>query len=141
MTEQLSLFPVEEKTVASSDQKLCKICGCYKDLDEYHVFPAAGDGRYPYCKSCKNNHSRVTRQLRKIHRIPEDHVCPVCNRSADQIVYNGTNVKSVWRIDHCHTTDEFRGWLCHTCNQALGMLNDDVPTMHRAIAYLQNGSS
>jgi hypothetical protein len=32
-------------------------------------------------------------------------------------------------VDHCHTTKTFRGYLCHGCNVALGMVDDDPNTL------------
>jgi Recombination endonuclease VII len=36
--------------------------------------------------------------------------------------------------DHCHLTGAFRGWLCVSCNNALGLLRD-MPQL--AVVYLQ----
>jgi hypothetical protein len=41
-----------------------------------------------------------------------------------------------WHIDHCHSTNEVRGLLCHSCNVALGHFRDDPQLMKRAMAYL-----
>jgi hypothetical protein len=40
-------------------------------------------------------------------------------------------------LDHCHRTGAFRGWLCHSCNTALGKLGDDIAGLQRAIDYLK----
>lgn len=40
-------------------------------------------------------------------------------------------------IDHCHTTGDFRGWLCHRCNAAVGYFRDCVDRMKAGIEYLQ----
>jgi hypothetical protein len=40
-------------------------------------------------------------------------------------------------LDHDHLTGEFRGWLCATCNHAIGMLGDTVAAANRAVAYLE----
>lgn len=51
--------------------------------------------------------------------------CPIClTENADMV------------IDHCHETGKFRGWICRSCNGALGLLQDDIKTLRRAIAYL-----
>lgn len=42
-------------------------------------------------------------------------------------------------IDHCHNSGEPRGLLCTKCNTALGMFDDDVNRMTRAIGYLSDG--
>ena len=139
MPEQLTFFPEVTKHVA--DIKYCRKCDSYKARDRFHMLRHAGDGKHPYCKDCMRSYNEVLNDLKKNNTLPEDHVCPVCNRSEDQIVYNGKSMKSVWRLDHCHESKQFRGWLCITCNQALGMLHDNPETLNRAIAYLQNGSS
>jgi hypothetical protein len=43
-------------------------------------------------------------------------------------------------FDHDHETDEFRGWICFTCNTALGLVKDD-PAHLEALAYYLRCSS
>lgn len=40
-------------------------------------------------------------------------------------------------VDHCHTTQEFRGILCVKCNAGLGQFRDNISFMERAIDYLR----
>ena len=40
-------------------------------------------------------------------------------------------------LDHDHATGKFRGWLCNTCNLALGHLGDTAASLRRAVAYLE----
>lgn len=47
------------------------------------------------------------------------------------------NGKKSMALDHDHLTGEFRGWLCATCNHAIGMLGDTVAAANRAVAYLE----
>jgi hypothetical protein len=42
-------------------------------------------------------------------------------------------------VDHDHATTRVRGLLCVTCNQAIGMLDDDPALLFRAIRYLSQG--
>ncbi len=42
-------------------------------------------------------------------------------------------------LDHDHTTGKFRGWLCSSCNVAIGSLGDTVESLQRAINYLRKG--
>jgi hypothetical protein len=39
--------------------------------------------------------------------------------------------------DHCHATGEFRGWLCASCNNALGMAKDDPAILRKLADYLE----
>ena len=42
------------------------------------------------------------------------------------------------RLDHDHGTKLFRGWLCHKCNVALGMLGDSLEGVLKMIGYLRS---
>lgn len=43
-------------------------------------------------------------------------------------------------IDHCHTTDNIRGLLCHRCNMGIGKLGDNLEGVTKALEYLQRAS-
>lgn len=43
-------------------------------------------------------------------------------------------------VDHCHKTGKVRAFLCHPCNNALGLLKDDPGLCIRAAAYLRRHS-
>ena len=45
--------------------------------------------------------------------------------------------KSKLRMDHSHSTGEFRGWLCHRCNATLGFINDSEGILHNMLHYLK----
>lgn len=51
--------------------------------------------------------------------------CPICLRDGIEL-----------HCDHDHSNGAIRGWLCRRCNPALGLLNDSVEAMQRAIDYL-----
>jgi hypothetical protein len=40
-------------------------------------------------------------------------------------------------IDHDHSTNKVRGWLCAEHNQALGKFGDNIEHLQQAIIYLQ----
>lgn len=52
--------------------------------------------------------------------------CDICRR------------KRPLRTDHNHETGEFRGFLCHQCNTALGHFGDDPKLMQKAANYVRS---
>jgi hypothetical protein len=39
-------------------------------------------------------------------------------------------------LDHDHSDDSFRGWLCEPCNTGLGKLGDNLDGVIKAVNYL-----
>lgn len=58
------------------------------------------------------------------------------------------NGKGLWHIDHDHECCDsvhscgncIRGLLCHSCNVAVGLFNDDVSLIEKAIRYLEKAN-
>lgn len=50
-------------------------------------------------------------------------ICEICLVTEDLV------------IDHCHSTGQFRGVLCRTCNLALGGLKEDLKLIEKAYEY------
>lgn len=49
-----------------------------------------------------------------------------------------TNGNKNLGVDHCHKTGKVRKLLCAKCNTGLGVFNDNVELMQKAIAYVKN---
>ncbi len=62
-------------------------------------------------------------------------VCGICGNAESALHSNGTPYRL--SVDHCHTTGEVRGLLCHSCNRAIGLLKDNVDVLRKAIDYLK----
>lgn len=137
--------------------KTCKHCGQSKPVDEFHFHK--NRGVISICKQCceyrrkhvlkpRDNQRDAARQriryksekdhdkrLRKLYGITlEQHtemyikqggVCAICNK------------KDKLHVDHCHETGVVRGLLCGHCNKAMGLFEDDVWTIERALEYLK----
>lgn len=58
---------------------------------------------------------------------PRPVICEVCSGPPDS---RGLH------FDHDHATGEFRGWICHGCNAALGHVKDDIDRLEALIVYL-----
>jgi hypothetical protein len=39
-------------------------------------------------------------------------------------------------LDHCHNTNEFRGWLCRRCNVGIGLIGDTLERLQAGVEYL-----
>ena len=61
-------------------------------------------------------------------------VCAICGTDKP------SKRDNTFRIDHCHKTGNVRGLLCMKCNSALGMLQDSIPSLQKAIEYLTRSS-
>jgi hypothetical protein len=56
--------------------------------------------------------------------------CEVCTRHCDPL-----------QLDHDHTTGLSRGWLCGTCNRALGQAKDNAELLRKLADYLDRTAS
>lgn len=63
----------------------------------------------------------------------QDNKCALCG---SEEVNNSRITSGKLFIDHCHDTGKICGLLCSKCNHAIGLLNDDVSLLHKAIEYL-----
>ena len=106
-------------------QKTCRKCDTLKDLEDFPLFSTVGAGRKNTCKACSNQLATVRARLRKKNPPPPPGNCPACNR-----------LTSRWVLDHCHHTDQFRGYICNSCNLGFGKFNDDPNLMRQALDYL-----
>jgi recombination endonuclease VII len=104
-------------------KKVCTKCrGEPKLIIEFARDRCAPDGLQRWCRQCQVREG----QLREFGVAPgPTDVCAICS---------GRHRLSV---DHCHKTDEVRGYLCGYCNPALGSFKDDPKLLRRAADYLE----
>ena len=118
------------------ETKVCSICKVKKPV---HCFGRDGGAKYLRyeCKDCAKQQSAIVKKIKKsAPPVPANYTCPICTRTASEIQNSNPNRKGIWCADHDHSTEQFRGWLCHKCNMGLGNFNDDVERLKRAIAHL-----
>lgn len=135
--------PEEENEYAKTQYKPCSKCKTNMSLDNY-MFNTSGDDcfsadgtrrRRPECKACyklvgrgKSAAKKRARELGMSYKPPDDTTCEICGKmatSGNKIVF-----------DHCHENDEFRGWICNSCNRSTGALGDNVDGLITVINYL-----
>lgn len=134
---ELDLLLNEHSDLGDDDGKTCSKCEEYLPLDSFN-FASGGNYLRAECRSCNNEMQKVRKLLRAEHGMPnENYRCPICEGTADMVKGTGNTRNGSWVLDHCHNTQEFRGWLCHKCNRALGGFNDNTHTLINAIEYLR----
>lgn len=139
---QLDLFNTNLSGHNSDDVscKVCNTCNILKPLGEYSR-AAGGNHVRPDCKQCSNHAQAVREKLKKSIPYPEEsYCCPICNKSSDELRYKTQPDRKVWCLDHNHTTDKFRGYICFRCNIAVGQVKDDPDIAYRLFEYLKGSS-
>ena len=115
-----------------------KTCSkCKLDLNNSEFSPSSG-GKYlrPECKQCAKKLAKRREELKKEFGYPvNDYLCPICLKNEGELKGTG-GTASIWVVDHDHDTDKFRGHICHNCNRGLGVFQDDIERLQRAIKYL-----
>lgn len=109
-------------------RKKCRDCGKLLSLSSFRVEKNGKvRGR---CKPCERKERR-DRHYKSNYNMSEEEAnnmrtsgCLICERM-DEL-----------HIDHCHVGGNVRGVLCRRCNLALGMFEDNVKLMGKAIRYL-----
>tara|TARA_B100001939_G_scaffold348108_1_gene372722 strand:- start:2803 stop:3261 length:459 start_codon:yes stop_codon:yes gene_type:complete len=114
--EQLELF----------DYKTCKTCGEEKLDCEFVKADGQHRATRNRCKDCHKKQSDLRKKLRKENPPPDAGICPICQHHTDK-----------WVLDHCHTNETFRGYICTSCNSGIGLLHDDPDILIRASEYLK----
>jgi hypothetical protein len=107
-------------------QKECRNCRTQRDIEDFPKFSTAEAGRKNTCKDCTKKLFNLRRKLKAENPPPSAGACPICRNHTEN-----------WILDHCHFTDCFRGYICNSCNLAIGRFNDDVEILKRAIDYLE----
>eukprot|EP00962_Isochrysis_galbana_P023432 scaffold7085_cov120-Isochrysis_galbana.AAC.1 len=99
---------------------------CHLPFDGMSVKVSWSDRRM--CNKCSHQIRYTLRKWRQQTPEPSDGLCPGCGR---QPKYGHG-----FDVDHCHTTGQIRGYLCHGCNVSIAMANDDPNTLLNLGLYI-----
>ena len=137
MSQQELFEPEIELINLDGETKTCSKCNNKLPLDKFSKSSGANFLR-PECRSCNNGMTKIRNELRKVHGMPDNtYICPICNKGESEVAGKGGLRNGAWVIDHCHDTETFRGWLCHSCNRSLGGFADSIDILKKAIIYLK----
>ncbi len=131
--------------------KKCPKCKLSKPISEFSVDKHTKSGLTCYCKSCGHLYYITdykkkgrNRHLIKKYKLTEEEYnklyilqngsCAICGTKTP-----GRN-RQYFNFDHNHITGKIRGLLCHNCNFALGLFNDNIKSLNNAIVYLNKGN-
>ena len=131
--------------------KVCLGCKEEKDFSLFTNDKRIKSGLRSQCKACYAAVNKKNREIRgwtekdrdvRLQRTfglnpgqyaemleEQDYKCAVCGRTEQE------NNKRL-AVDHCHKTGKIRKLLCHKCNCALGMVDDNKDTLSSLISYL-----
>ena len=146
------------KPTQTTGSKNCTKCGVTKDITEFYKRGGkqSPNTRHNHCKECTK--SRVSKNYAKDPMVwrnaelqrrygitqndyevmiaEQNNQCAICNTTEP----GGRHNSGYFVVDHCHTTGKVRKLLCHNCNTALGLVGDNVDTLHKMINYLSTNT-
>lgn len=98
-----------------------------------------------YCSDFCKDYAETERYYKREYHISLDdylnmaekqnYVCAICGKPNFPM---GVKHTGCLVVDHDHTSGEVRGLLCHNCNRALGLLQENALTVYKAYTYLQS---
>ena len=123
-----------------NETKICRRCQQIKSIFEFEKNQKSIAGkisRRGECRNCRKWKKPIPIKMRiaygKTHPMPplgESFHCPVCDRTIIRQFKNDVV------LDHYHLNGEIRGWICRQCNSSIGMMDEDVNILKRAIKWI-----
>lgn len=103
--------------------KICLYCKIEKSIQFFPKHKQNKDRLDNRCRDCIKQQSLLRKEL---HKIAPDRpeVCECCKK-----------IPAKWALDHDHSDNSFRGWLCDKCNTAIGNLGDNMEGIVNAMNY------
>lgn len=123
-----------------NETKICRRCQQRKSIFEFEKNQRSIAGkisRRGECRECRKWKKPIPMKVRleyeKTHPRPpvgEPFHCPVCEKTIIRQFKNDVT------LDHYQVTGEIRGWICRQCNSSIGMMDEDVSILKRAIKWI-----
>lgn len=124
-----------------NETKICRRCQQRKSIFEFEKNQKSIRGkvsRRGECRECRKWRLFIAHKARKEYQKinPEPPIggpfyCPVCQHTIIR------QFKNEVVLDHSPKTGKIRGYICRMCNSAIGMMDEDVETLKRAIKWIE----
>jgi hypothetical protein len=143
-------------------EKWCPGCETWKQPEAFPSNVRKQDGLHYYCRVCHSKRSRerqkatYDRDKKRAKNVKQNYglsseayrafvvaqgaACAACGRSEMRLDSRTGRVKNL-HVDHDHETGRVRALLCHGCNAALGLLDDDPERIRLLLAYAERHQS
>lgn len=112
--------------------RVCKTCrkaqvSKWKIANKNRVNEKKRARRKLFSQSHRFNKYGITTEQFNLMLKEQDNKCLICLKPSTRIL----------QVDHNHINGKVRGLLCWKCNTFLGLLNDDIPSLKRAINHIE----
>ncbi len=124
-----------------NETKICRRCQQRKSIFEFEKNQKSIAGkisRRGECRECRKWKKPIPMKVRleyeKNHSRPpigEPFRCPVCEKTIIRQFKNDVT------LDHSHESGKIRGWICRQCNSSIGMMDEDISILKRAIKWIR----
>ena len=105
-------------------EKTCLYCKIEKDISAFPKHKQNKDRLDNRCKECIKEQTQIRKKLHKSAPV-KPQLCECCRK-----------VPIKWVLDHDHSDNSFRGWICDQCNTGIGRLGDNLDGVILAVNYL-----
>ena len=142
-------MPQNSNSFTTLEEKSCSRCGVVKPIAGFSKDRQHSTGYKSACKACATGDWQKWRAANLDSAREKDRVYHyirtyrLTEEQARQLVEDRTGTCAICEelkplvVDHCHTTNEVRGLICSACNSVLGYAKDNLKTLTRARAYLE----
>lgn len=117
------------------ENKICTRCGEIKPANEFRYEGVKGKR----CRTCRKDMQRWNNLARIYGCTEEMYMEMLQNQGGKCAICLSLEPGGRWGnfyVDHSHKTGGIRGLLCHRCNTALGLFDDDPESLMMAASYV-----
>jgi hypothetical protein len=114
--------------------KWCPTCFQFRPHADFSKNKLLKCGLACNCRECQSYFD-----LKRLYGLTRDEYERTLREQNDSCRICGATFETTgkrFHVDHDHATGKVRGLLCHKCNAALGMFDDNVDRLRKAVEYL-----